>query len=102
MTDNVVKMPQPPEPPELLVGPFKEWRVRVDGRMIPKLTGSHEENGRVFLVVDNRYGASFAKEDAYQAAWLIAQAMAIGAGYPHLGAESKAMPFAPLGSEIVL
>jgi hypothetical protein len=83
----------------LLVGPFEQWRVMVDGRVIPRLTG--RKNGdRIDLIVDGRFSASFSESDARQAAWLIAQAMAIGEGYSHLGAESKDRPFAPKGFEI--
>lgn len=96
---NVVPMPPAPKQPDLLVGPFEEWRVQVDGRIIPRLTGRYEGD-RIALVVDHRFSASFSKEDAYQAAWLIAQAMAIGEGYSHLGAASKEQPFAPLGGQI--
>ena len=97
--DNVMQMP-PVERPELLVGPFEEWRVQVDGRIIPRLTGYHDGD-RIALVVDGRFGASFSKDDAYHAAWLIAQALAVGEGYSHLGAASKEKPFAPRGMQLV-
>lgn len=97
MSDNVTQFPKPPEKPvEFLIGPFEEFRVIVDGRAIPKLTGHREADGRVWLTVDHRLTAYFSSdEDAYQAAVLAANAMAIGAGYSHAGAESKDMPFAP-------
>lgn len=95
MVDNIVKFPEPP-PAELLVGPFNEWRVQVDGRIIPRLTGFHDGD-KIALVLDHRFSHSFNKDDAYSAAWLIANALAIGEGYSHLGAESKAQPFAPRG-----
>jgi hypothetical protein len=96
--DNVVQLQQP-EPPELLIGPFKVWKVQVDGRIIPRLTGFHDGD-KIAIIVDGRFSHSFAKEDAYQAAWLIAQAMAIGQGYAHLGADNKERPFAPQGCAI--
>lgn len=96
---NVLQMPPATKPPELLVGPFTEWRVLVDGRIIPRLTGYHDGD-KIALVVDGRFSASFAKDDAYQVAWLIAQAMAVSEGYPHLGAVSKERPFAPMGVQI--
>lgn len=96
--DNVIQMPRE-EPPELLIGPFQEWRVQVEGRIIPRLTG-FREGDRIWLVVDNRHTASFSKEDAYGAAVLIAQAMAIGEGYSWFGAPNKDMPFAPIGNAI--
>jgi len=97
--DNVVHLPPQPEPPELLIGPFKVWRVQVEGRIIPRLTGFYDGD-KIALVLDNRWSASFSKEDAHQAAWLIANALAIGEGYPCLSAENKDMPFAPIGCEI--
>lgn len=94
--DNIVPMPERPKQPDLLIGPFQTYRVMVEGRIIPRLTGFHDGD-KIALVVDGRYSASFSEPDARQAAWLIAQALAIGEGYPSLGAMSKEMPFAPLG-----
>lgn len=93
---TVIELPPPPKRPDLLVGPFQEWRVQVDGRIIPGLTG-FKDGDKIGLIVDGRFSASFSEDDAYQAAWLIAQALAVGEGYPHLGAETKSRPFAPLG-----
>ena len=92
---NIIDLPKPPSRPDLLIGPFQEWRVQVDGRLIPRLTG-FKDGDKIGLVVDGRFSASFSVDDAYQAAWLIAQALAIGEGYPHLGAETKGRPFAPI------
>lgn len=92
MGDNVMQFPTD-KPPELLVGPFSEYRVVVEGRFIPLLTG-HREGDNVCLTIDHRFGASVPKELAYQVAWLIAQAIAVASGYSHLGADSKDRPFA--------
>lgn len=100
MADNVTQFPPPPEQPPLLIGPFEEYRVQVDGRLIPRLTG-HPDGDKIALVVDHRFSASFTKEDAPQVAWLIAQAMAIGEGYAHMGAENKDRCFAPCGMQIM-
>lgn len=97
---SVVQMPSEPQP-ELLIGPFSQYHIQVDGRIIPRLTG-YREGDRICLVVDGRFSASFAEADARQAAWLIAQALAIGASYSHLGAETKDQPFAPMGMQINL
>lgn len=96
---NVVQMPPSPKRRELLVGPFEQWRVQVDGRIMPRLTG-FREGDKIALVVDGRFSASFSEDDAYQAAWLIGQAMAVAEGYAHLGATSKERPFAPQGMQI--
>jgi hypothetical protein len=98
MSDNVTQFPIEP-PPKLLVGPFEEYRVVVDGRVIPRLTG-HYEGDKIALVLDGRFSHSFSQGDAYSAAWLIANALAIGAGYSHLGAESKEHPFAPKAMQV--
>ena len=96
MSDNITQFPKPVDQPPLLIGPFEEWRVQVEGRIIPRLTG-FRDGDKITLVVDRRFSATFAKEDAHQAAWLIAQALAIGEGYPSLGATDKRQPFAPIG-----
>ena len=96
---NVVDLPPPTGRPSLLVGPFEYHAVVVDGRRVPGLTGFPDGDG-IALVVDGRFSATFPTELAYQAAWLIAEAMAIAHGYPHFGATSKDRPFAPQMSEI--
>jgi hypothetical protein len=52
MTDNVTKFPEPPKDPDLLVGPFEEYRVVVDGYQIPLLTG-HREGHKIWLSCDH-------------------------------------------------
>lgn len=101
--DNIVQMPPPEKGPGLLVGPFKTWKVVAHGRFIPRLTGYEESaTGRICLVVDGRFGQSFAKEDAMGAAILIGQAMAVASGYSNLEAETKDMPFASLAVGITM
>lgn len=96
MSDNVVKFEPPKgDEPELLVGPFEVWKVVVEGRAIPRLTGYPQEDGRISLIVDGRFMADFPADIAPQAAWLIANALAVGEGFPHLGALSRDRPFAP-------
>jgi len=88
------------KPPSFLVGPFQEWRVQIDGRIIPRLTG-FREGDRVWLVLDRRFGLECANESiAYQTAAFVANALAIGEGYSNYGAEAKGQPFAPIGCEI--
>ena len=95
MSDNDDTIVEFPQAPELLVGPFQEWRVVVDGRFVPRLDG-RADGDDIWLTVDRRFTAKFPKDLAYQAAALIAEAMAICSGYPHFGADSKAQPFAPI------
>lgn len=96
---SVVQMPPQPKPPELLIGPFEYYKVQVDGRIIPRLSG-FKDGDKIALVLDGRLSCSFPEEYARQAAWLIANALAIGEGYSHLGALNKDKPFAPIGCEI--
>lgn len=97
--DNVIQLPRE-EPPELLIGPFTSYKVQVDGRIIPRLTG-FREGDKIWLTVDDRFTQPFSTfKDAHSAAVLIAQAMAIAEGYSHLGAPNKDMPFAPIGHSI--
>lgn len=91
---TVVDFPEQ-KPPEFIFGPFTENRVVIEGRNIPYLTANKIGDDRVELIVDRRWSATFAAADAYQAAWLMANAMAVASGYPYLGADNKQMPFAP-------
>ena len=86
------------EPSELLCGPFETYKVVVDGRAIPRLSGYYEGEN-ICLVLDHRWAATFTPDDARQAAWLIANALAIGSGYSHMGAANTDKPFAPLISK---
>lgn len=93
--DNIVTLPEKKKL-EWIVGPFEEWRVVIDGRMIPKLTAYRQTDGRVTLSLDHRFIIDLPDEGlAYQVAAFAANAMAIGKGYPWSGAESKQQPFAP-------
>lgn len=83
----------------LLIGPFSTYHVVVEGRVIPRLTGRPVDE-KIELIVDGRFSATFWPKDAEQAAWLIAQALAIGSGYTHVAAELPGGPFAPQAREI--
>lgn len=87
------------KPCDPLVGPFTEYRVVVEGRLIPNLTG-WKEGDQTWLSVDRRFAISVPHELAHQVAWLLANAMAVASGYPWLGAESKQQPFAPKVTEL--
>jgi hypothetical protein len=91
MIDNVIEISGKTE---FLIGPFDVYHVIIDGRVVPRLNG-RRVGGRVTLIVDGRFSATFVDElTARQAAWLIAQASAIASGYPHFSADSKEQPFA--------
>lgn len=95
MTFDFKKLLPSDDLPELLCGPFETYQVIVEGRAIPRLSGFYEGD-KIWLVVDGRFGAVFAPDDARQAAWLLANALAVGGGYTHLAAPNKDQPFAPL------
>lgn len=80
--------------------PFHEAdRVVIEGRMIPKLT-ARPEGDDVAIILDGRLSISVPKALGRQVAWLVANALAIGEGYPYLGAETKDRPFAPQSMQI--
>lgn len=86
-----------PEPGSRVVdlGPERRGRaVWVDGHVIPNLH-AHDRGEMVEFVLDERFSFEFPREWSKLVAAAMAQAMAIGAGYPHLGAKSKDRPFAP-------
>jgi len=100
MTDEFEEPAEPILGPPLLVGPFTYHSVVVDGRVIPRLTGNPDGPAHTMLILDGRFSHSFPNEHVRQAAWMIANALAIGQGYSHLGALTKDMPFAPQAMEI--
>jgi hypothetical protein len=96
---SVVDFPEPPKQPDLLIGPFTYHKVVVDGRAIPRLTGYPNGDDMTTLIVDARFAIDVPNNIASSVAWLVANALAVGEGYPHLGALTKDMPFAPTISQ---
>ena len=79
----------------LLSAPAKSGTpVVVDGRLISQLHGLREGD-EICLILDGRFSINVPKEISCEVAWLVSNALAIGAGYPFLGAEEKKQPFAP-------
>jgi hypothetical protein len=98
--DNTIQFPTKPHNPlEFIVGPFEEYRVEVQGRMIPRLTAWKTDEG-VNLIVDGRYCVCVPENMGSDLAWLLANALAVGEGYASLSAETKERPFAPRSYEI--
>jgi hypothetical protein len=80
-----------------LEGPCEVFHVLVDGRRIPRLTGKRTEDGRFNFIIDDRFmGGPFNDVEAEQVAYLLAQALAIGAGYSNFEADAPGRCFAPL------
>lgn len=85
------------KPLGFMIGPFEEYRVQIEGRIIPRLT-CYREGGKVWLLLDHKFGLECEDDGvAYRTASFVANALAIGEGYSSLSAETKARPFAPLG-----
>lgn len=89
---DVVKFPEN-KAPEFMIGPFEEYRVVLEGKLIPKLTARHEGD-EIALILDHRLSISVPAARAYDIAWFVAESMAIGAGYPCFAADKKNEAFA--------
>lgn len=95
-------MSDPIKPHSCLVGPFQTYKVIVEGLSIPGLTAWPESETQTMLTLDGRLGIVIGNRDLQSVAWLVANALAIGQGYSHLGAQQRGFPFAPLCSQIEL
>ena len=78
------------------IGPFTEkHKVSVDGCVVRGLTVEPCDNGEWWLVLDGRFGVQAPEEELKKYIWLIANALAIGAGYTYHGPNAKiSNPFA--------
>lgn len=66
----------------------------VEGREVPGLL-VWERGDLITILLDRRFAIDVPRELSGAVCWLVAQARAIGEGYPYLGAESRDRPFAP-------
>jgi len=57
-------------------------------------------DNQISIIVDNRFSASIPEEYSQQVAWLVAQALAVGAGYTSINSETTDRPFAPRYGEM--
>jgi hypothetical protein len=90
---NVVDFPKQEIPD--MKGPERTgYSVIIDNRKIPKLH-MYDRGDSVEFILDGRLAFEFPSDLAYHAATFAANAMAIGAGFAFLGAETKERPFAP-------
>lgn len=65
-----------------LVGPFvEEWRVVLDGYEVPNLSAIVRKDGGIMLSLDHRFLIEGPREEVEKWIWIVANAMAIGAGY---------------------
>lgn len=75
------------------IGPFVEqWAVTLDGYRVPKLSAIVCESGNIMLSLDNRFLIEATQEEAAKWLWIVANAMAIGAGYSCFGENSVKDP----------
>lgn len=96
---SVVEFP-PQGSPVVELGPQRRGhQVIVDGRAIPLLFAT-DHGSTVDFILDDRFSYEVPREWSKLFAAAMAQAMAIGAGYPHLGTESRERPFAPRIAQI--
>ena len=68
--------------------------VVIEGREVPGLL-MMDRGDRISLQLDRRFEIDVPIECAHPVAWMLANALAIGAGYPYLGSPNKDRPFAP-------
>lgn len=92
--DTIVAFPEP-KPWEVEFGPERSgFTVIVDGRAIPGIH-AYDRGPVIEFVLDGRFLYDVPREFSGVFASAVAQALAIGAGFSHLGAESRNKPFAP-------
>lgn len=78
-------------------GPFENsypYRITVDGFEVPKVQGKKMEDGTWRFLLDGRFEWDATEAEVQQWMWIVANAMAIGAGYSCFGENSKPLnPF---------
>lgn len=82
--------------------PRKSYQVTLDGFAVPKIEARETDHGtQCNIMLDERFGATIPAEHAQAVIWLLANALAIGAGYSCHGENSvKANPFKVRVTEI--
>ena len=84
------------------VGPARFGNsVIVDGRRIPHMA-IVEKTDAYELFLDDRFCISVKPDFIHEVTWMVAQALAIGAGYKWIGGEKHGVPFAPQVAELKL
>ena len=70
------------------IGPFTIHKLTFDGYRIPRLAGLVKD-GRWYFTLDGRFGVDVPERDGPGVAMMIANAMAIGAGFSCFGENSQ-------------
>lgn len=69
--------------------PRKSYKVTIDGFAVPRIEARETDNGvNCDICLDHRFGISVPAVYANEVIWLLANAMAIGAGYSCHGENS--------------
>lgn len=63
-----------------IIGPFQEHRLVVDGYRVPLVEAVEIDGGKVTFVLDKRFGFTVDAGQFEDAAWFIAQCIAVGFG----------------------
>lgn len=93
MDDPTFNVEASPEHGLESIGPFDVHKLRLDGYRVPQLTG-RLVNGVWHFCLDERFGCEVPEAYGQGVAWMIANALAIGAGYSCFGENSRiANPF---------
>lgn len=72
------------------LGAFTQHRIAIDGYAVPKLEATESADGlECNICLDSRFGATIPAEHAQSVLWLLANALAIGAGYSCHGENSQ-------------
>ena len=66
----------------------------VEGKEIPQLMVYERVEKEITILLDRRFAIDVPREISHSVCWMIANALAIGEGYPFLGAKTKDKPFA--------
>lgn len=87
MSEQMVEVERLPEHGLESIGPFEVHRLRLDGFRIPKLEGQLI-NGMWYFALDERFACEVPEIYGQGVATMIANALAIGAGYSCFGENS--------------
>lgn len=91
MADNVEQLFKEPD----IFGPQRSGcSVFWEGRLVPNVH-AYDRGEVIEFILDGRMSWEFPREVAFQALGFMANAMAIGAGYPCFTADKKVEAFAP-------
>lgn len=78
----------------LFDSPFK-YKITVDGFELPKVKGRKNSDGTWSFLLDERFEITVSENDVQSWLWIVANAMAIGAGYSCFGENSNPLnPYA--------